>query len=72
MSYTKDQKVQIVNLDTVRKDEHLEDSALKIIEKSNFRGKVTKIENGINFVGFKNELGWVTQGFKGNEIKGVE
>lgn len=72
MSYTKDQKVQIVNVDSVRKDEHLEESALKIIEKSRFRGKITKIEDGINFVGFKNELGWVTQGFKNDEIKGVE
>ena len=66
------QVVKVINQDQVRNDEHLEDSALKIIEKSNFEGDITKIEDGIHFVGFSNDLGWVTQGFKAKEIEVVK
>lgn len=64
--------VEVVDKDKVNKDKTLESQALKIIKKSNYRGEVTKVEDGIHFVGFANDEGWVTQGFKENEIKAVE
>ncbi|MEN1969043.1 hypothetical protein WMZ97_13330 [Lentibacillus sp. N15] len=66
------QIVRVIDKDKVRNDKHLEDSALKIIEKSNFEGDITKIEDGIHFVGFSNDLGWVTQGYKAKEIEEVK
>lgn len=72
MSFNLKDKVTVVDTKKIKNDIHLEEDAFRIIEKSNYTGEVTKIENGINFVGFKNDLGWVTQGFKDNEIKGVK
>lgn len=70
--FTIGQTVEIVDTDAVVGDEHLEQSALAIISSNNYKGKVTKIVDDIYFVGFKNNLGWVTQGYKENEIRGVE
>lgn len=64
--------VEIVDKEKLKNDKTLESQALKIIEKSNYQGEITKIEDGIHFVGFTNDEGWVTQGFKQNEIKAVE
>ena len=72
MSFDKGQHVEIVDWESVNNDELLEDRAKDIIGLNQFKGEVTKIENDIYFVGFKNDLGWVTQGFKSNEIKGVK
>lgn len=66
------QKVQIADLNKTKKDPFLEDHALQIMTASDFKGEITKIEGGIHFVGFKNDLGWVTQGFKADEIKEVK
>lgn len=66
------QLVEIKDKNKVENDKTLESEALKIIEASKFRGEITKIEDGIHFVGFLNDEGWVTQGFKENEIKAVE
>ena len=64
--------VKIVNKDKTLSDPFLEDNARKIIQECDFKGKITKIEDGIHFVGFKNENGWVTQGYKANEIEVVK
>lgn len=72
MGFELGQTVQVKDKLSVRNDDHLEESALDIIVKNNFRGEVTKIDEGINFVGFKNDLGWVTQGYKDNEIERVK
>lgn len=56
----------------VRADVFLDQEALAVIEANNFQGVITKISDGIFFVGFKNDLGWVTQGFKANEIEVVK
>ena len=77
MSYKVGDEVEVVDIDAVVGDKYLEKDALGIISSSNFRGEVTKIfeepDGDIIFsVGFKNDLGWVTQGFKENELKGVE
>lgn len=69
MSYKKGQKVKISDVEATEKDELMDKEALEIIKKSNFTGNITKIVDGIHFVGFKNDLGWVTQGFKNDEIQ---
>lgn len=55
-----------------KEDPYMEDNSLKIMEASNFTGEITKIEDDIHFVGFMNEHGWITQGFKADEIMEVE
>lgn len=77
MSLKKGQSVEVVDTDLLSNDPHLEESALEIISSSNYKGEVTKVfteEDGdvIFSVGFKNDLGWVTQGFKEHEIRGVK
>lgn len=64
--------VKIVDTNKLESDELLEKEALQIIKESNYTGEVTKIEDGIYFVGFMNDLGWVTQGFKADEIQEVK
>lgn len=64
--------VKIVDTNKIESDETLEKEALQIIKGSNYTGEVTKVENGIHFVGFMNDLGWVTQGFKADEIQEVK
>lgn len=66
------QRVSIVDKEAVEKDPHIEENALEIIRKNGFAGEITKIEDGIHFVGFQDELGWVTQGYKANEIEEVK
>ena len=64
--------VKIVDTNKIESDETLEKEALQIIKKSNYTGEVTKVEDGIHFVGFMNDLGWVTQGFKADKIQEVK
>lgn len=66
------QIVEVLDKERIKNDPFLDAEALGIIETENFKGKITKIEDEIHFVGFKNSKGWVTQGYKFNEIKGVE
>lgn len=66
------QLVRVVDENKVKQDPLLEENALKVMESSNFTGEVTKIEGDIHFVGFMNDYGWLTKGFKSNEIKEVE
>ena len=65
-------KVKVVDVEKVKNDDLLEDPALKIIQKNDFMGEVTEIMDDIYLVSFKNELGWVTQGFKADEIQEVK
>lgn len=64
-------KVKVKDINKVKNDELLEKSALEIIKASKFCGEVTKIVDDIFMVGFKNEKGWVTQGYKEKEIEVV-
>ena len=66
------QTVRVIDTKAVKEDPFLDKEGLEIIEKSDFTGEITKIEDGIHFVGFKNEAGWVTQGYKEKEIQGVK
>lgn len=63
--------VKVKDTPKIDNDQTLESNALSIIKKSNYQGVVTKISDGIFFVGFKNDLGWVTQGYKSDEIEVV-
>lgn len=66
------QKVEVINPELVKQDEHLSSLALQIIEENKFIGEITKIEDDLYYVGFRNSLGWVTQFYEASEIKGVE
>ena len=72
MAYSVGDRVSIIDEGKVRSDVYLEESALDIIKKNRYKGEVTKIVDDVYFVGFKNDLGWVTQGYKANELKGGE
>lgn len=63
--------VKVIDVESIKKDELMDNEALEIMQKSNFTGDVTKVEGHIYFVGFSNELGWVTKGFKSDEIERV-
>ena len=63
--------VKIKDKSKVDSDKLLDPTALSTIKASNYQGAITKVSDGIFFVGFKNEKGWVTQGFKSNEIEVV-
>lgn len=67
--FKKGQVVVVADIDKVKNDELLGAIALEIIEANEFKGEISKVEDGIHFVGFKNEKGWVTQGYKADEIK---
>lgn len=46
---------------------------LDILKAVNFTGVITKIEDGLNYVGFSGEdIGWVTQVYKDEELEVVE
>lgn len=61
--------VEIKNKKAVQEDKFLDAEALAVIVENHYRGVVTKESDGIFFVGFKNENGWVTQGYKADEIE---
>lgn len=61
--------VEVLDKDKLLSDEHLNATAKDIISANHFRGVITKISDDIFFVGFKNEIGWVTQGYKADEIE---
>ena len=50
------QKVRVVDTKAVKEDPFLDKEGLQIIEKSDFTGEITKIEDGIHFVGFKIDI----------------
>lgn len=66
------QKVRVRDEIKLKNDPFLDELAFHIIEQENFIGEITKVEEGIHFVGFINDDGWVTQGFKADEIEVVE
>lgn len=63
---------RVINKSNIDNDQTLESNALSIIKASNYQGAITKISDGIFFVGFKDDKGWVTQGYKEKEIEVVK
>ncbi|MBC2268368.1 hypothetical protein HCB38_11125 [Listeria sp. FSL L7-0083] len=78
MKFCKGQKVKVVDTDSVKNDKQLDETAKNIIDKGEYRGIITKTireegEKDLFFVSFYiNNDERVTQGFRENEIEGVE
>ncbi|HGG9162566.1 TPA: hypothetical protein ACJJZ3_002926 [Listeria monocytogenes] len=77
MKFSKGQKVKVVDTDSVKNDKQLDETAKNIIAKSEHKGIITKTvhEEGYKdlfFVSFYINDERVTQGFRENEIEGVE
>lgn len=65
--------VKIKNPDLEEKGELLSPETINLLKTLDFTGTVTKVEDDLFFVGFAHEqLGWVTQVFKEDEIEGME
>lgn len=66
-------KVKIKNPNVEAQGDLLAPEAINILKAVDFTGTVTKLEDDLIFVGFiHEELGWVTQVFKEDEIEGIE
>ncbi|EAE9133647.1 hypothetical protein BTR45_10610 [Listeria monocytogenes] len=77
MKFSKGQKIKVVDTDSVKNDKQLDETAKNIIAKIEYRGIITKIvhdegEKYLFFVSFYINDERVTQGFRENEIEGVE
>ncbi|EAE1298314.1 hypothetical protein EP04_02025 [Listeria monocytogenes] len=77
MKFSKGQRVKVVDTDSVKNDKQLDETAKNIIDKSKYKGIITKIvrneeDKDLFFVSFYINDERVTQGFRENEIEGVE
>ncbi|MBC1858284.1 hypothetical protein [Listeria seeligeri] len=77
MKISKGKKVKVIDTDSVKNDKQLDETAKNIIAKSEFKGIITKIfrdegDKDLFFVSFYINNERVTQGFRENEIEGVE
>ncbi|EBF5192543.1 hypothetical protein JR617_001386 [Listeria monocytogenes] len=77
MKFSKGQKVKVVDTDSVKNDKQLDETAKNIIDKSKHKGIITKTvrdegDKDLFFVSFYIDDERVTQGFRENEIEGVE
>ncbi|MBC1904016.1 hypothetical protein [Listeria innocua] len=77
MKFSKGQKVKVVDTDSIKNDKQLDETAKNIIAKSEYKGIITKTirdegDKDLFFVSFYINDERVTQGFRENEIKGVE
>lgn len=74
---SKGRKVKIIDIERIRNDSQLDETAKKIIEKSGCQGIITKIiqeegDKDLLFVSFYYNSERVTQGFRENEIEEVK
>ncbi|EAD8577462.1 hypothetical protein GM64_15225 [Listeria monocytogenes] len=77
MKFSKGQKVKVVDTDNVKNDKQLDETAKNILAKSAYKGIITKTvhdegDKDLFFVSFYIDDERVTQGFRENEIEGVE
>ncbi|EAD0751307.1 TPA: hypothetical protein ACUWRW_002333 [Listeria monocytogenes] len=77
MKFSKGQKVKVIDTDSVKNDKQLDETAKNIIDKSNYKGIITKTvrdegDKDLFFVSFYIDSERITQGFRENEIEGVE
>ncbi|EBF5141578.1 hypothetical protein ABZZ93_001042 [Listeria monocytogenes] len=77
MKFSKGQKVKVIDTDSVKNDKQLDETAKNIIAKSEHKGIITKTvheegDKDLFFVSFYIDSERITQGFRENEIKGVE
>ncbi|EAE1303618.1 hypothetical protein EP43_13985 [Listeria monocytogenes] len=76
MKFSKGQKVKVIDTDSVKNDKQLDETAKNIIDKSKYKGIITKTvrdegDKDLFFVSFYIDAERVTQGFRENEIEGV-
>lgn len=65
--------VKIKNPKLEEQGELLSAETINLLKELNFTGAVTQVQDGLFYVGFVHEeLGWVTQVFKKDEIEGVK
>ncbi|EAD3583416.1 hypothetical protein EG361_06175 [Listeria monocytogenes] len=77
MKFNKGQKVKVIDTNSVKNDKQLDETAKNIIAKSEHKGIITKTvheegDKDLFFVSFYIDNERITQGFRENEIKGVE
>ncbi|EAC7691646.1 hypothetical protein BKL02_13565 [Listeria monocytogenes] len=77
MKFSKGQRVKVVDTDSVKNNKQLDETAKNIIDKSKYKGIITKTVRGegdkdLFFVSFYINDERITQGFRENEIEGVE
>ncbi|HFU6111512.1 TPA: hypothetical protein ACGPDP_002971 [Listeria monocytogenes] len=77
MKFSKGQKIKVIDTDSIKNDKQLDETAKNIIAKSEYKGIVTKTvheegDKDLFFVSFYIDDERVTQGFRENEIEGVE
>ncbi|EHF5323440.1 hypothetical protein J2G33_001884 [Listeria monocytogenes] len=77
MKFSKGQKVKVVDTDNVKNDKQLDETAKSIVDKNKYKGIITKTvrdegDKDLFFVSFYIDNERITQGFRENEIKGVE
>ncbi|EAC8223498.1 hypothetical protein Y419_03935 [Listeria monocytogenes] len=77
MKFRKGQKVKVVDTDSVKNDKQLDEKAKNIIAKSEYKGIITKTvrderDKDLFFISFYINDERITQGFRENEIEGVE
>lgn len=73
MVYEVGDEVRIKNPDIQAKDEMLSKETIALLEKLDFEGVVTQVQGKRFYVSFvHNQLGWVTQVFKADEIERIE
>ncbi|EEK8766206.1 hypothetical protein G9477_001262 [Listeria monocytogenes] len=77
MKFSKGQKVKVIDTNSVKNDKQLDETAKNIIAKSEHKGIITKTvheegDKDLFFVSFYIDNERITQGFRENEIKGVE
>ncbi|ELT3520500.1 hypothetical protein U1Q33_002468 [Listeria monocytogenes] len=77
MKFSKGQKIKVIDTDSVKIDKQLDETAKNIIAKSEYKGIVTKTvheegDKDLFFVSFYIDNERITQGFRENEVEGVE
>ncbi|EHO5108997.1 hypothetical protein KLP99_001178 [Listeria monocytogenes] len=77
MKFSKRQKIKVIDTDSVKNDKQLDETAKNIIAKSEYKGIVTKTvheegDKDLFFVSFYIDNERITQGFRENEVEGVE
>ncbi|EEQ0062117.1 hypothetical protein HCU38_001694 [Listeria monocytogenes] len=77
MKFSKGQKIKVIDTDSVKNDKQLDETAKNIIAKSEYKGIVTKTvheegDKDLFFVSFYTDNERITQGFRENEVEGVE
>lgn len=70
--FQKGDKVEIKKPNLNVQDDLLVAEVVDVLKSCNFQGKVTQVQDNLNYVAFKHGDIWITQVFKDEEIKEVK